>query len=840
MRLSGQRRIDPIAEIGKGLLEVVKPSRYLGGEAGSVRKEDESLLSIALCFPDLYEIGMSNNAIRILYSGLNAMPGVRAERVFAPAQDFEALLERRGIPLYTLETGLALSDVDILGFSLGFELAATSVLTVLKAGMIPVRAIERAEGDPIVLAGGPAATNPHPFAAFLDAAYIGEAEAGFFELAEELSGLKRAGGGRADILRRLAREDAVWIPARDGVGGKRARRAVFGGFGSTAAMTALPLPSVMTVQDHGTVEIMRGCPNGCRFCHAGYYYRPQRVKPYEVIRAEVSSLVERGGYREITLSSLSSGDYPRIGNLLDRLNAEWGPRRVSFQLPSLKINSFTLPIVRKLAEVRKSGLTFAIETPVDDWQRSINKDVSFERTISILEEAKAAGFKQAKFYFMIGLPVPGRGRGEAEAILDFFARLRARVNLQVNVNIGTFVPKPHTPFQWSAQLGEDEALEAINFIRSGLRQYKNVKVSYHSPFNSQLEGVVARGDERVGELILAAHDRGARLDAWEEHFDRDLWRSVISEATWPVIEDSCGPKEQASPLAWDDIGIRVSKAFLWREFEKSLAIEFTSGCIEECANPCGSCGDEAALVDEIIQDEEIEEYSPAPIVSDKPVGRLVFRYTKVSTAAYMQHLSVVDAFDRAILMSKMKVQYSEGFNPMPRFETSQPIPIAVESLCEIASLSVCENVDPSACKDLLNSLLPNGIHIEEAKYFPIVEGRKQRTLGGLEWGTEYEVSATETTDDALYEKLSAVLIERSVPDYMIDRAPSGTVKLRLRLPSRKEFGLLRLLESCSETRPIQGAFRLIKVSFLADVGMGIPVSFFQAYEELSRVSEAVE
>jgi radical SAM superfamily enzyme YgiQ (UPF0313 family) len=463
------RRVDPIADIGAGLLEVEKPSRYLGGEVGSVRKPDEALLSVALCFPDLYEIGMSNNAIRILYAGLNAQEGVRAERVFAPAPDFEALLSRLGIPLYTLETGLALCDVDILALSIGYELAATSILTVLGSGRIPVRAAERGEGDPIVIAGGPAITNPRPLSSFLDAAFIGEAEGGFFELSQELSVMKRQGANRSDLLGRLAMDEAIWLPDR-GNGSKKARRAVFAGFAQTQASTALPIPILKTVQDHGTVEIMRGCPNGCRFCHAGYFYRPQRAKPYEVIEAEVASLVELGGTREITLASLSSGDYPRIGELLDRLNAEWGGRRVSFQLPSLKINGFTLPIVRKLAEVRKSGLTFAVETPVDEWQKCINKDVSFEGTIAILEEARAAGFKQAKFYFMIGLPVPGRGLGEAQAILDFFARLRSRISLQINVNVGTFVPKPHTPFQWSAQLPESEAMEAINLLRSGLRQ----------------------------------------------------------------------------------------------------------------------------------------------------------------------------------------------------------------------------------------------------------------------------------------------------------------------------------------------------------------------------------
>jgi len=831
---SGQRRVDPLADLGGDLLGIEKPSRYLGGEVGSIRKKDDSFLTIALCFPDLYEIGMSNNAIRILYSGLNAKPNVRAERVFAPAPDFEALLEHKGIPLYTLETGIVLSDVDILGFSLGYELAATSVITILKSGRIPVRASERGDGDPVVIAGGPAATNPHPFSAFLDAAYIGEAEAGFFDLTEELAGMKRSGAGRSAVIDRLRMVDAIWMPERSDMVGKGARRAIFGGFSKEPAMTALPLPTLRTVQDHGTVEIMRGCPNGCRFCHAGYFYRPQRAKPYDVIRSEVENLVSEGGYREITLSSLSSGDYPGIGDLLDNLNAEWGSQRVSFQLPSLKINSFTLPIVHKLAEVRKSGLTFAVETPIAEWQRCINKDVSFERTIEILEEARAAGFKQAKFYFMIGLPVPGRGIGEADAILDFFLRLHSRINLQINVNIGTFIPKPHTPFQWSAQLGEDESLDTINILRSGLRRFKNIKLSYHSPFIAQLEGIIARGDERVGELILAAHDKGARLDAWEELFDRELWRRVLSEAKWSVIEDCSGEKKQDNILPWDDVSIGVSKNALWREYERSRRLETTSGCAEECNSPCGGCGDEIKIVPVPRQEKMKEVTLPEARPPRKACGRLILQYSKKNIAAYFQHLAIIDAFDRAILISKLDVNYSEGFNPMPRFETAQPLPIAIESICEIASVLLCSSVDPIKCLSLLNAHLPTGLHIESAAYFPIQVGKKQRSIGSLEWGSEYTIrSDSPSLNKELLLKFPAELLSRAVPDSLYASNDDNSLDIRLRLPSQKEHGLIRILEACTDIRPIQRILQITRTSLLADPGDGNPVSFFRAFEIVS-------
>jgi radical SAM family uncharacterized protein len=826
------RRVRPLEEPGGRLLGVEKPARYLGGEAGVIRKEGDGLLSVALCFPDLYEIGMSNNAIRILYSTLNASRGVRAERVFAPAPDFEALLSERGLPLYTLETGTSIRDVDILGFSLGYELAATSVLAVLSSGGVPLLAEERGERDPIVIAGGPAASNPRPLSRFLDAAFIGEAESEFIALCEELYELKAAGEGRAGLLSRLRGADAVWMPARDGREAKRARRAVFSGFSRSPAGTALPLPSVRTVQDHGTVEIMRGCPNGCRFCHAGYFYRPQRMKDRDVIRAEVESLVRDGGHREITLSSLSSGDYSGIGELLDELNARWNPERVSFQLPSLKVNSFTLPILSKLAEVRKSGLTFAVETPIEAWQRLINKDVDYERSVSILEAARAAGFKQAKFYFMIGLPVPASALEEARAIAEYVERLCSRSpSMQVNVNVGTFVPKPHTPFQWCRQLGEEESLAAITELRSTLRRRKNVKVSYHSPFASLLEGIIARGDERVGGLILEAFRRGARLDAWEEHFDRELWRSVIEAADWPVIDSSCGERAPDEELPWDDISIRVSKSALRREFERAMAGEITSGCIEECAQPCGSCSDEVRVTAPAGPGTEAALAEKGPeLPARRPVGRIVIRYRKEREAAYLQHLGVVDALSRAMLMRGIDAAYSEGFNPMPRIETTQPIPIAIDSRGEIASVLMYSAIDPADFERYMNERLPAGMRIEEARYFLVVEGRKLKTIGSLEWGTEYLLSRRGGgVDNELEESLRTAMSSREIKGALLERVAEGC-RLRLPLPDKKENGLIRILEECVSERPVQSVVEIVKLQALARLGdEDEPGSFFDAY-----------
>ncbi len=829
------RRVRPLDDIGARLLEAEKPARYLGAESGCVRKEDDTLLTIALCFPDLYEIGMSNNAVRILYSKLNALDELRVERVFAPAPDFESILREKGLPLYTLETNIAIGDVDILGFSVGYELAATSILSVLSSGCIPLRAEHRNEDDPIVIAGGPAVTNPHPLAEFLDAAFIGEAEDEFVALCRDLSRLKAEGYGRSALLERMREADAIWMLARCGRPAKKARRAVYGGFSHDRADTSMPLPSVKAVHDHGTVEIMRGCPNGCRFCHAGFFYRPQRMKSVDAIKSEVASLVTKGGYREITLASLSSGDYDGIGDLLDELNAQWGSRYVSFQLPSLKVNSFTLPIIAKLAEVRKSGLTFAVETPVEAWQRMINKEVAFDRTLAILEEAKSFGFRQAKFYFMIGLPLPCGPMDEASEIVDFIHRVCNRSPMPLNVNVGTFVPKPHTPFQWCRQIGEEEALAAINTIRSSLKRRNNVKFSYHSPFVSQLEGVIARGDERVGGLINEAFARGARLDAWEEHFDRELWRGVIESADWPVLEETLRERDPGEVLPWDDVSIRVSRDALWAEYERSRRGETTSKCLEKCTHYCGSCSSESRITripERVVKVVDNEK----PVTAERriPCWRLVISYNKQQEATFLQHLSVIDALARALMIANIPVLFSEGFNPSPRVETTQPLPIAVESKAEIASILLYDHVSVDDCIGILNEYLPKGLSIYNAKTFPIKTGAKQWTIGALEWGSVYEIRAKDDTlSGKVFEQLEKSIRERGIDNADVKMKKPGVVRLRLPIPKNKDHGLVKLLEAVCDVRPVQAVFDLTKVESLARCTDGSIEGFFAVFEKLS-------
>jgi len=741
------RRVDPEKDLLPGLLGVEKPARYSGGEFGSVVKPD-ARFRVGIGFPDLYEIGMSNLAMRILYRGLNALDGVACERFFAPAPDFESLLRRLSVPLYGLESGTPLGSMDLLGFSVGYELCGTGILSALDLSGIPLLAGERGSGDPVVIAGGPGVTNPRPFAPFLDGVWIGEAEAGFFALVSSLAEAKGRGAGRGDLLAILGSHPAVWRP------GKKAVRAVHSLFSSSGEAPVLPVPSLRPVQDHGVVEIMRGCPNGCRFCHAGYAYRPARPKAPELVLAECLAWANEGGYREVSLSSLSSADYPGIDRLMRSLAAAFTPRRISLQLPSLRVDAFTLPLLKTLSDVRKSGITLAVETPEPAWRMKLNKSFDERKVFEILESAMASGWRRAKLYFMIGLPVGATPDAEADAILSFLEEASSRFRMDFSVNVGTFIPKPHTPYERERQVDPATALSALRRLKASVP--RRMKLAYHDADLSYLEGLVSRGDESVSAVFLEAFRSGQRLEAWDEHRDISAWKAAISSLPEAARERPFRGFSESEVLPWSDVSILVSPSYLRREFERSESGELTSPCMEKCTERCGSCSESSGFVQNNVQFEKFDEALsrlPGPRESGIVRTRIVFGFTKEGRARFLSHLSLIETFSKAVQRAGLPIVFTQGFNPQPRIEILQALSLGVESVAEVASVFLSEEYPGFVTA--MNESLPEGIRVADHVAVPVKTGDKIVSLNSLPYACDLDIASVDAIDISAFSNVES-------------------------------------------------------------------------------------
>ena len=812
--------INPLVDIGQELCSVQNPSRYLGGEVGVSLKKGE-LFNFAIAFPDLYEIAMCNQAVKIIYNGLNKIDSIRCERVFAPAPDFEELLRAKNIPLYTLETGMALKDVDMIGFSIGYELGITSVLNMLDLGGVPLLRKERGDDDPIIFAGGCGVTNPAPFSDFFDAFFIGEAEDGLFELVEQMAQMKKDGATKKEILAHFARHPSVWTHdmSMETTGHVVAKRAVQADFGQVRAIESFyPLASVKPVQDHGTVEIMRGCPNGCRFCHAGVYYRPQRMKKPEFIFEEIDKLVRKAGYRQISLMSLSSADYTGIGELLTALNTRYNGENVSFQLPSLKVNSMSLPMLEKLSEVRKGGLTFAVETPDEMWQLSLNKEVYAQHLIDIILEAKKKGWKSAKFYFMIGLPVgdyfaessensensekeyvAGKEGSEEKAIVDFLLDLQAKTQIQCNVNVGSFIPKPHTAYQWIRQISPEVSTAKMDYIRANLPRGK-FKVGTHNENVAYLEGLVSRCDERAGELILKAYRLGVRLDAWEDHLRENMpiWHKVFAEASWDVRNEILRARDFDEKLPWDNVTLGAPKSFFRREWERSVKAVLTHKCSVNCEERCGVCSakrsvkDISPLVPEIknVLENSLKNRPRLPRTQGDNIPilwRCLFTFEKKDGSEFVSHLMQVEIMQRAFLCGLLPVLYTMGFNPIPRLEFASTLSLGIRSTDEIASCILTEEMSEEDFTKRMNDVLPMNMQVKKCYIFPVTNQRKRESLASSLWGNVYEYDFAPKFDLESFEQSESFKAFCDTEGFEYESLGENKRKIRLPFKSDRPF-----------------------------------------------------
>jgi radical SAM family uncharacterized protein/radical SAM-linked protein len=764
---------------------VAKPGRYVGNEINLIfKKEKAKVLRFAIAFPEVYEIAMSSQAVHILYHLLNRLKYVWAERVFAPWSDMESRMLQQNLPLFTLESFTPLQQMDIIGFSLQYELTYTNVLNMLHLAQIPLKGRERADTHPLIIAGGPCTANPEPLSDFIDAFYIGDAEEGLRDVCSTVSRAKQEKISREQCLRRLARLPGIYVPSF--------YKVTYSDFGAVEKFSAvhddLPLtikthitknlqkkdftrkpivPLIEITHDRLAVEVMRGCTAGCRFCSAGMIYRPVRERSVQDLITYAYQALANSGFDELSFLSLSISDYSQLPELMRQQKTSLAEKSVNTSFPSMRLDSFTEEIAQFAADVRKSGFTFAPEAGSERLRAVINKNISDEHLFRSVDIAIRNGWKVLKFYFMIGLPT--ETEEDIEAIADTIERVirlsKHYGHIRFSISISPFSPKPHTPFQWEAQATKQALWEKTDRLKNRLRRFKQVKLSWRDPAVAELETVLSRGDRRLNQIIFQAWKNGARFDGWSDHFRKDAWQAAFEEKqlSMEIFSRELSPDHV---LPWQHIDKGVSNSFLHKERVKAYAAATTENCRHGRCTICGiqrfyRCNDNKTDLTAATKIPETARNSPQ--TSPAVIYRL--RYQKNTYAKYVSHLDIIRIFDRACRRAQLPIVYSQGFNPRPKMSFAPPLALGCTSNAEYVDIAFYK--DPQGdIRKILNRFMPEGMKVMEVKQ--IQEGLP--SLSGIS-NTEFVVTLSE--NGLTESKIRHLLMQ---PEIEVERLVKGVTR----------------------------------------------------------------
>lgn len=741
------------------LPQIFKPGRYLGLEEGAYRKNfHQAQVTMALAFPELYEIGISNHAHKLFYSLVNQQPGFLCDRAYAPDKDFRESLMHHEIPLFGVETRMPLAAFDFLAFSLQYELNYTTLLGTLEAAQIPLRREDRQSGDyPLILAGGPGSTNPLPLAPFFDGFIIGDGEEILLEILEILRQAKKSSKtirmNGPEILRQLAKLDGIYI---DSVTERAYKRIV--DIAETKIELAPLIPTVGAVHDRITVEARRGCDRMCRFCQPCFINLPVREQSIEAIKQSALSEIEKTGYEECSLLSLSIADYSYFKPLVLEVSDALREKNVSLSLPSQRADRFSLEVAQAVQNIRKSTLTFAPEAGTARLRDVINKNLSDDEIMNAVITSYRAGWNKVKLYFMIGLPT--ETERDLDGIVDLVRRMQSacaairrepglskKVSLEINLTLSNFVPKPHTPFQWFPQDSMVQLAQKRDYLRDKFRGVRGVKLNFTDPEISKLEGALSKGGREIADVIESAYRNGAYLDAWDDVLNFEKWFDAF-KAHGIDIETYTGVRltDPAEPLPWDCIDVGLTKSWLQEEYRRAIQAAATTPCFEACST-CGVCGTYSTWPKFMeLPPGKLKKASssPSPASTKKatalrhpPVCKVRFKIQKTGSLRFISHLDWVRMFHRVLSRAKIPIAYTQGFNPKPKTSFSPALPIFTESHGEYVDVSLVEEIktveDAENLVKSMNRHLPEGGKIIEAIQIPLVSPSIDKSILSLSY-----------------------------------------------------------------------------------------------------------